>query len=262
MSRLLTGYASGYNRRHGRSGHLFQNRYRSILCQEETCLKELVRYIHLNPLRARVVKDIKALDQYPYSGHSVILGNHLQKWQSTDAVLAVFSSRASAARRKYHEYVAEGASQGRRPELTGGGLMRSAGGWAGVQELRKTGGFQKRDERILGDGDFGESVLAEADEQLDRRYSLRAKGMTLEKLQQSAADLIGIRREQIVGPSKARVVGRARNVLCYWAVRGLGFSMTQVSKHLQISVPTVSIAVHKGEALVHEQGWALEKLQM
>ena len=56
MRRLLTGYAVSYNRRHRRHGHLFQNRYKSILCQEDTYLLELVRYIHLNPLRAKIVK--------------------------------------------------------------------------------------------------------------------------------------------------------------------------------------------------------------
>lgn len=75
MKRLLTGYAMHYNRRHKRCGHLFQNRYKSILCQEDTYLLELVRYIHLNPLRAGLLPDMKALDQYPYSGHSVIMGN-------------------------------------------------------------------------------------------------------------------------------------------------------------------------------------------
>jgi len=53
MRRLLTGYAAGHNRRHFRSGHLFQNRYKSILCQQDTYLKELVRYIHLNPVRGK-----------------------------------------------------------------------------------------------------------------------------------------------------------------------------------------------------------------
>jgi putative transposase len=70
MSRLLTGYAVSFNRRHKRSGHLFQNCYKLILCEEEPYLLELVRYIHLNPLRAQVVQDLDTLDSYPYSGHS------------------------------------------------------------------------------------------------------------------------------------------------------------------------------------------------
>jgi len=74
MRRLLTGYAVWHNRRHQRHGHLFQNRYKSILCQEDTYFFELVRYIHLNPLRAALVTDFTALNTYPYSGHAAIIG--------------------------------------------------------------------------------------------------------------------------------------------------------------------------------------------
>ncbi len=76
MKRLLTGYAMHCNRRHKRQGHLFQNRYKSILCQEDTYLLELVRYIHLNPLRAKLVEDMKGLDNYPYGGHSALMGKN------------------------------------------------------------------------------------------------------------------------------------------------------------------------------------------
>ena len=61
MRRLLTGYVIGFNRRHGRRGQLFQNRYKSIVCQEEAYLRELVRYIHLNPVRAGMVKSLDEL---------------------------------------------------------------------------------------------------------------------------------------------------------------------------------------------------------
>jgi len=75
MRRLMTGYAVTFNKRHKRSGHLFQNRYKSIVCEEDPYLLELIRYIHLNPIRAGVVKDLKELDKYPWSGHSAILDN-------------------------------------------------------------------------------------------------------------------------------------------------------------------------------------------
>jgi putative transposase len=64
MRRLLTGYAGWFNKKYKRHGQLFQNRYKSFLCQEDIYLKKLVRYIHLNPLRAGIVVDLKALDQY------------------------------------------------------------------------------------------------------------------------------------------------------------------------------------------------------
>jgi len=74
MHRLMTGYAVTFNIRHRRSGHLFQNRYKSVVCQEDTYLLELTRYIHLNPLRARLVEDLKSLDKCQWGGHSAILG--------------------------------------------------------------------------------------------------------------------------------------------------------------------------------------------
>ena len=72
MRRLLTGYAVSYNRRHRRHGQLFQNRYKSVICQEDPYLLELVRYIHSNPLRAKIVVDLKELNRYPYCGHSAL----------------------------------------------------------------------------------------------------------------------------------------------------------------------------------------------
>ena len=69
MRKLLTWYAQYYNRRHKRTGHLFENRYKSILCDEDNYLLVLVRYIHLNPIRAGVIKTIEELDHYPWSGH-------------------------------------------------------------------------------------------------------------------------------------------------------------------------------------------------
>ena len=74
MRRLMTGYAVSFNKRHKRSGYLFQNRYKSVVCEEDSYLLELIRYIHLNPLRAGLVKDLKALDKYRWTGHSTLLG--------------------------------------------------------------------------------------------------------------------------------------------------------------------------------------------
>ena len=86
MRSLLTGYAGAFNRRHRRRGHLFQNRYKSIVVEEEPDLLELVRYLHLNPLRAKVVPDLRGLDRYPYTGHAVLLGRRRCPWQDTASV--------------------------------------------------------------------------------------------------------------------------------------------------------------------------------
>ena len=143
MRRLLTGYAVSFNRRHRRYGHLFQNRYKSILCQEDTYLLELVRYIHLNPLRAGIVNNLRALNKYPYCGHAVILRKQKNNWQNTEYVLRMFAKKVSKARIGYQEFVKKGMAQGRRPELVGGGLVRSLGGWSAVKALRKVGAYMK-----------------------------------------------------------------------------------------------------------------------
>jgi putative transposase len=105
MRRVLTGYAVGYNHRHRRQGHLFQNRFKSILCQEEPYLLEVVRYIHLNPLRAGIVEDLRSLDGYPYCGHSRIMGRIKSAWQDTGYILRLFGDRISNARRRYNQFV-------------------------------------------------------------------------------------------------------------------------------------------------------------
>ena len=95
MQRLLTGYAVRFNRKYRRHGQLFQNRYKSILCQEDPYLKELVRYIHLNPLRARLVEDMKGLDRFEWCGHGALVGKHTNDWQAIEGVLMYFGKRGS-----------------------------------------------------------------------------------------------------------------------------------------------------------------------
>jgi REP element-mobilizing transposase RayT len=121
MRRLLTGYAISYNRRHRSWGYLFQNRYKSIICDENSYFTELVRYLHLNPLRAKQVKSIDQLDRYRWSGHGVLMGKIKNDWQDRDYVLKWFGKNEGEAKRAYRNYVKKGIDQGRRPELVGEG---------------------------------------------------------------------------------------------------------------------------------------------
>lgn len=260
MSRLLTGYAIGHNRRHRRSGHLFQNRYKSILCQEDTYFKELVRYIHLNPLRAGIVHDMVELDKYPFSGHCIIMGKKKNQWQSVNGVLEQFGDRTHLARRRYREFLIEGVDFGRQPELIGGGLLRSVGGWSAVRSLRKAGIYQKSDERILGSSDFVEQVLSEAQEEMNNRYALAANGIRIDDILLGVSEILSLKPHSLIGPSKERIIVKGRALVCYWAVRELGLSMTKVAKHLNLALSTVSAAVKKGEQIVTEDSLELSKI--
>jgi putative transposase len=258
MRRLLTGYAVSFNRRHRRHGQLFQNRYKSILCQQDLYLLELVRYIHLNPLRARLVADLKALDSYAYGGHSVMMGKRQQPGQDTDYILKFYAQKSKTAIRRYREFVAKGIDEGRKPDLVGGGLVRSAGGWSAVKAMRK--GFEriKGDERILGDGQFVESVLKEAQENLERKYRLEAEGHDFKWLVGHVAIRLGLRPQEVLAPGKYPQTVKARSLLCYWATRELGITTVELAKKLNISQPTVSQSARRGEKIAHELGLCLD----
>ena len=255
MRRLLTGYALYYNKKHRRRGHLFQNRFKSILCQRDSYFLELVRYIHLNPLRAKIVDSLEELDRYKYSGHSIVLGrNKKAEWQNTEEVTGMFGDYLSAARRSYRSFIKKGITEGKRQDLSGGGLLRSAGGWEGVKALREEKVYQKNDERILGDSNFVEQVMSSADEAMERKYKLSAEGVNLDSLTNRVSKIFGVKEKEIWSPGKFRRMVEARSVLCYWAVRELGVSMTMLSREIGISVAAISGSVIRGQKITEVKG--------
>jgi REP element-mobilizing transposase RayT len=263
MRRVMTGHAVSFNRRYRRHGHLFQNRYKSILCQEDAYLAELVRYIHLNPVRARLVPDMDALDRYPYAGHSVLVGHAKRDWQDTQAVLGRFGKTIRVARRHYRQFVKAGIEQGRRSDLTGGGLIRSAGGWGEVKALRKAMIFEKSDERILGDGGFVEEVLASAREQMERKSLLKARGIDLGTVAARVSAVLEVDAGQLERPGKERRRVSARSLYCFWAVRELGLSLSELSRKFGLSLTGVSQSVKRGEKLAEEKNvQLLEELKI
>jgi REP element-mobilizing transposase RayT len=249
MRRLLTGYAVSFNLKYQRHGQLFQNRYKSILCQEDRYLKELVRYIHLNPLRANLASDLKALDRYRWCGHSAIMGKTACDWQNIEYVLKLFDNKISSARRNYRVFVSKGIAEGRRSDLTGGGLIRSLGGWQQVKALRRIGIRFKCDERILGDSEFVEQVLKEAEDRLERRYALEAKGYDFDQVIERVAQVLNMNVSDVLKRSKDPQTVKARSLLCFWANRELGMTTVEISHRLKVSQSAVSRASMRGEKL-------------
>ena len=254
---LLGIHNDGFNRRHRRHGHLFQNRYKSILCQEDPYLLELVRYIHLNPLRAGIVKDLKGLNIYPYCGHYALMGKTEPGFQDVDYILNLFGGTVPEARRLYLGYVKKGVAAGRRPDLTGGGLVRSAGGWSALRAMRNGENRMKGDERILGQGDFVETVLKVAQENLDRKSRIRALGYDFDWLVGRVLGLFGLSFNELLTGGKQRRMVQARSVLCYWGTRELGMSAVSISRKLKIASSTASESAMRGRQIVEEHGLKL-----
>src|SRR3989338_6340507 len=219
MRRFLTSYAGSFNRRHKRHGHLFQNRYKSIICDEDNYFVELVRYIHLNPLRAGLVKDLAELDKYRWCGHSGLMAARKHDWHHVDEVLAWFGKSAGAARRAYKDYVKEGVSMGRRPELVGGGLVRSQGGWSNVIAMRKRKVRELADERILGSGDFVERIIEEAEENFKRSLKNNLSVHKIETLILKMCKASGIHIDELRSGGRRKEVSVIRSRLAIELLR-------------------------------------------
>ena len=236
MRRLMTGHAVNYNRHYKRQGHLFQNRYKSIIVEEEAYFLELVRYIHLNPVRAGIVKTLEELSSYPYTGHAVVLGHREYAAQDVEAVLARFSDRRKSAIDGYGRFVADGFDQGRREELRGGGLIRSAGGLA---RLMSTEDRELADERILGSGEFVANVLRDNDADRDNG------GISVEDILKDVAEKSGVRSEQILGASRSREVSRARRQFLFEAHERAGVTKSQLGRLTGRSHVAVMMAIEQ-----------------
>jgi REP element-mobilizing transposase RayT len=252
MRRLLTGYAVSFNLRHNRAGHLFQNRYKSILCQEDAYLLELVRYIHLNPLRAGLVSSMNQLDRYRYCGHGILTGKQNNDWQDTHYVLNLFGKSVTSACKRYRVFVEKGVKKGRRPDLIGGGLIRSAGGWAALKTIRQENTHIKGDERILGDTDFVKSVLEKQNERLERRYCLQMQGWDFERILNRVAQIFELKPEELLSTIRQKKRIEARSVLCYWAVKETEMPGATLARRLKMSKSSISRAVVRGEKIASE----------
>ena len=260
MRRLLTGYAVSFNHRHKRHGQLFQNRYKSIVCQEEVYLRELVRYIHLNPVRAGIVNEPSQLEKYPYCGHGALMGLEDRPWQDIQYVLGYFGKTVKGARKAYSSYVEAGFNQGRRGELTGGGLIRSLGGWSEIANIRGTA-HVKSDERILGDSDFVTEVLSSANEKYEQRYALKRLGFDLGRIAVRVSEIYGTDPGDVFLRGKQRKRVDARSLFCHWAVNELGVSLTELARRIGVSVPAVGYSVRRGEVIAKENRFQLLEME-
>lgn len=245
MRRLLTGYAITFNRRHERHGHLFENRYKSIVCDEDAYFQELVRYIHLNPLRAGLCADMTELGRYQWCGHSAVLGNVHHPWQDREYVLSWFGARAKDSLEAYRRFVHDGITQGRRPELVGGGLIRSLGGWAEVQAARARGDRVATDPRVLGAGPFVEQLLTRDEGRLRHTHGRAQQIREIDDLIRGACTTAGIEIGELQQGGRRRKVAGVRTRLARQLVGNYGLSLADAARRLGVSTSAIAKALER-----------------
>jgi hypothetical protein len=245
---------------------------------------ELIRYIHLNPLRAKLVEDLNALDKYPWTGHSAILGrrknpltlelakearvnpedpidpvkNKSLAEKTIEDVLLHFGETHKVARRRYRQFVKNGIDQGKRPEFQGGGLVRSAGGEKAGLLGRRKGEREKGDARILGSGDFVVQALKGANELHER--SIKSRISLTELIKRVSKDR-NIVLKDLISSKRKKDISNTRAIISYLAAIELRHSGAKIASELRLSEKSVSRCIERGEKLIDNDKELLEYLQ-
>ena len=193
----------------------------------------------INPLRAKLVDSLSELRRYPWSGHAVLMGKVKRQWQDDGYVLAWFGHKVGESRREHRQYMAEGISQGRRPDLVGGGLIRFQGGWSAVKTMRRLGIVQRGDKRILGSGEFVETMMKQADEKVGCQFSSEEQVNRAVQLIERVCRQKQLSVEALQAGSRIREVARVRSQLAEKLVKEYGLSLVETARHLGVTTAAI-----------------------
>jgi hypothetical protein len=193
------------------------------------------------------VKSLKELDHYRWSGHGVLVGTNRNDWQEKEYVLGQFGTEKRRAVPAYRKFMEEGKDLGRRPELVGGGLIRSLGGWSRVLSVRERGEETEHDSRILGSLDFVEKMMREADERLARQMRHRGGKETIEEVVRRMCKEGGVREQELKTGGQRRKITEVRARIAYWLSREMGISMAEIARNLGVGTSAIALAIRKEE---------------
>lgn len=252
MRRILTGYAVYFNKRHKRVGHLFQNRYKSIMCDDEVYLRQLIRYISINPVRTGIVPSVYELATYPYTGHAYMLGRVHAKWFDAEAVLPLFGSTLESAQASYEHYICDGLLPGKIGSQRGVGDDNS--NTINIHDGLRTGERGSVVEVDCVDGAIcvgGEipSSFSSNDARNKRNNGDNRSGHELDLaavLLDKLAGLYGIKIDEITGRSRAREVVEVRALFACLAYDIIGMPQAGIAKSLNVNRSAVARMMQRG----------------
>jgi REP element-mobilizing transposase RayT len=213
MQNLAFRYTRRIHREQQRTGHLFQGRYKAVLVDHDSYLLELVRYLHLNPVRAHLVDAVEA---YPWSSHRAYLGQERLTWLTTDWVLGQFGSRGPVARGRYVRFVGEGIDEGHRPEFHAG----------------------PEDSRVLGEAQLTQAVSSAEVRLLSARVSL-------EGVMAAVCEAYALTQTDLVAAGQGRRISEARAAVGTLTADLRCSSLAEVGRRLGREESTISSAVRR-----------------
>ncbi len=219
MQVLQFRYTRYFNKRYRKVGHLFQGRYKAILCDKEQYLLELIRYIHLNPVRAGIVE---APEKYPWSGHLGYLGKVKDDLIHSDLVLGQFGENRAIARRRYQQYVLDGMGLGHEEKY-----------------------YQVKDQRYLGEDEFVEKI-----EGLKKSHELVYREIPIEDIVLEVVKRMSIAQHRLYSLTRERAGAYGRGLVAYLARKLVGSPVKDIAQHFKREPMTISLGVKKIENLI------------
>ncbi len=200
------------------------------------------------------------LDNYPWTGHAVLLGRLQQDWQHTGDVLARFGQQPAAAKDLYRQFIAQGLNMAGEIDYGGGGLIRSYGGWQSLEQVRKEHERKIGDERILGDSDFVEQALRQDKLRVEARTQLMREGWDLDVLIHAVCIFFQVEPAQVTQKARRNALSSAKSVICYFGTKHLRLSSTMIGVRLNMGQSAVSMSSKRGRIVCDEKKLNLEQL--
>jgi hypothetical protein len=238
MRRLNGAYAWRFNKIYGRRGYLFMDRYKSLAAQTKLYFKELVAYIHLNPVRAGLVPSLEQLLQYPWSSHRDYLGKPRHSWLYAREGVRHFAGNPGDRLRAYVAFL-----EGR---LECEGTLPS---W-----VHDSDGSPPAEDRVAGDPEFIRAALERERGLREHRKALRARGIGMDEVAERVALALRVDPQQMKRRSRHGLLSQARALTAYLARQELGLSLREIGDYLDLSAPATSLAASRGEALAVKGG--------
>jgi len=239
MRRLNSTYARYYCKKYKRRGYLFQDRFKSIATQDQGYIEELVRYVHLNPIRAGVCKTMAQLDSYEWCGHSMLVGAHRYPFQNTADVLGKFARDTGTARKRYRRFMEEGLESHNGEPLIA--MVRRSN--AGEENIHDYGCW------VIGNREFVVNAFKNDKERRSRIAEYRRLGWDLKRLGEYVAAQMGIEEPDIRCRGRQNTRAESRKLLAYLGNRMLGYAVSDIARYLGTSGPAVSKSLDEGKQI-------------
>lgn len=213
MQNLSLRYTKWINWRKDRIGHLFHGRFKAVLVEADSYLTQLVAYLHLNPVRARIEE---RPEEYPWSSHQAYLGLVHTPWLSTELVLSQFSNREARARKAFRQFVASHSDESHRPEFHG---------------------MNTKDSRVFGDDPFIQEVI-------EMEPAANAV-VTIDDILASAQEICGVTASEMVSPGQGFKISEARALAAWGVLSTNGWTLRELGKKLGRDVTSLSSAAKR-----------------